>query len=183
MFRCRIDDALELRPCDHRDAAELYAIVDRNRAHLRPWMTWIDTTNDVEDTRKFITRSLEQHARNEGFHCGIWHDGRIVGVVGLVYLNWDHRRAEVGYWLAEDAQGLGIMTRACRRVVDHLFDLGVNRVEIRCGGENLRSRAVAERLGFKLEGLIRQVQYIRDHFIDHAVYGMLADEWSAARPR
>jgi ribosomal-protein-serine acetyltransferase len=177
MFTCRIDEQLELRPWDHRHAEELFAQVDRNRAHLRQWLPWVDSTHAVDDTRAFIRRAIEQHARNEGFHVGVFEGGRIVGGVGLVYLNWDHNRSEVGYWLSADVQGRGIMTRACGRVVDHLFDVGVNRVEIRCGVENVRSRAVAERLRFAHEGIIRQVQRIRERYVDLAVYGMLAHEW------
>jgi ribosomal-protein-serine acetyltransferase len=181
MFSCRIDDSLELRPWDHRHAEELFAQVDRNRDHLRQWLPWVDATRAVDDTRAFIRRAIEQHARNEGFHVGIFEGARIVGGVGLVSLNWDHNRSEVGYWLSSDMQGRGIMTRACGRVVEHLFEIGVNRVEIRCGAANVRSRAVAERLKFTQEGVIRQVQRIRERYVDLAVYGMLAPEWRRFR--
>jgi ribosomal-protein-serine acetyltransferase len=59
--------------------------------------------------------------------------------------------------------------------------LGMNRVEVRAGVENLRSRRVAERLGFSLEGVMRQAERLGDRFIDHAVYAILASEWAQAR--
>jgi ribosomal-protein-serine acetyltransferase len=182
MFTCRIDDALELRPLEHAHADEVYAVVDANRAYLRQWMGWVDRTNSVDDIRDFIRRSLEQHARNDGFVAGVWYEGRVVGTIGMLYLRAEPRRTEIGYWLAERLQGKGIITRGCRRFIDHLFDeVKLNRVEIRCATENHRSRAIAERLGFKPEGVLRQVQVTDGGLVDHAVYGMLADEWRARR--
>jgi ribosomal-protein-serine acetyltransferase len=56
--------------------------------------------------------------------------------------------------------------------------LGMNRVEIACGTKNLKSQAVAERLGFTREGVIRQAEYVNDSFVDHIIYGMIAAEWT-----
>ncbi len=182
MFTCRIDDALELRPLEHAHAGELYAVVEANRAYLRRWMGWVDRTNSVDDIAAFIRRSLEQHARDDGFVAGLWHDGRVVGTIGMLYLRTEPRRTELGYWLAEALQGKGIVTRGCRRFIDYLFEqTKLNRVEIRCATENHRSRAIAKRLGFKEEGTLRQVQVFDGRLLDHAVYGMLAAEWVAQR--
>ena len=72
------------------------------------------------------------------------------------------------------------MTRAVSALVDHAFSsLGLNRVEIRAAPENRRSRAIADRLGFQLEGTLRQAQRIGDQYLDNAVYSMLAEEWPA----
>jgi len=101
-----------------------------------------------------------------------------VGVIGFHDINHVHRFTSIGYWLSSDVQGRGIMTRACRALVQHaLVDLGLNRVEIRAAVENCKSRAIPERLGFELEGAIRQAEWLHDHFVDHAVYGMLARDW------
>lgn len=65
------------------------------------------------------------------------------------------------------------------RLVDHAFGpLGLNRVVIRAGVDNHRSRAVAERLGFVLEGVAREAERCPDgRYVDHAVYAMLAANW------
>ena len=66
------------------------------------------------------------------------------------------------------------MTRSCRALIDHAFStLGLHRVVIRCAVENHRSRAIPERLGFTLEGIERESQWLYDHFVDLAIYALL----------
>jgi ribosomal-protein-serine acetyltransferase len=101
-----------------------------------------------------------------------------VGVAGFHGVDWTHRNASIGYWLAQDAQGRGTMTEAVRALVDHAFgELELNRVEIRLDVENARSMALAERLGFRREGTLREAMLLAGAFRDDAVYSVLASEW------
>jgi ribosomal-protein-serine acetyltransferase len=73
------------------------------------------------------------------------------------------------------------MTRAARALVDYGFgELGLHRIVIRCATGNHASRAIPERLGFALEGTLRQAQWVNDHFNDLAVYAMLRPDWDRA---
>jgi ribosomal-protein-serine acetyltransferase len=66
------------------------------------------------------------------------------------------------------------MSASCRAVIAHGFGaLGLHRVSIRCAVENRRSRAIPERLGFTFEGVARGSEWLYDHFVDHAIYGLL----------
>ena len=70
------------------------------------------------------------------------------------------------------------MTRSCKALVNFVFDeIGLNRVEIRAAVHNWKSRAIPERLGFTQEGIIRDAEWLYDHYVDHVVYGMLKREW------
>jgi ribosomal-protein-serine acetyltransferase len=85
---------------------------------------------------------------------------------------------EIGYWLGEAASGRGVMTRAVRAMLGFAFDdLKLNRVALQADVRNTRSRAVAERLGFTLEGVRRQAWVVHDEFVDFAAYAMLASDW------
>ncbi len=176
--RIRVDEDIELRLIDEGDARSVFALTDRNRAYLRRWLPWVDGTRTVEDTAAFIERSREQARLGQGFQAVILLHGEIVGVIGFVYVDLENRRAEIGYWIGEAYQGRGIMTRACRALVDFAFaSQGMNRVEIRADVENGRSRAIPERLGFVQEAVLRQAGWMYDHAIDLVMYAMLHRDW------
>lgn len=178
MVRFGIDDETELRLLKERHAEELFVLMNQNRKYLREWLPWLDTNKSLDDTEEFIKGSLEQFANNSGFQSGIWFRGRLVGVIGYHKIDWANRATSIGYWLGASFQGKGLMTKACRVLVDYAFnEFGLNRVEIRCAVENKKSRAIPQRLGFREEGVIRQAEWLYDRFVDHVVYGMLASEW------
>lgn len=183
MFSHIIEPGLELRIHEERFVEEVYNVCVANREHLRQFMPWADKVKSADDTRDFIKRGLQQFASNNGFQCGIWERGRFVGAVGFHWIKWDAKLTEIGYWLAADAQGRGLMTKACRALIAHAFDAWkLNKVEIRCDVENARSRAVPKRLGFVEEGTLRRIlQSGSGEMRDGVVYGMLAEEWRAKR--
>lgn len=184
MFPLQLRPNLKLRVLEPRMADEVFAMVDANRQHLRPWLPWVDKTNSVDDTKAFIDKCMKQLGENNGIHCGIWLDEKYVGGIGMHYIKWEARRTELGYCLAESAQGRGIMTECCRAVIDHCIGTwNLNRIEIRAVPANRRSCAVAERLGFKLDGVLRDVALLHDKFVDLAVYSLLAREWKSHPPR
>ncbi|HVF45240.1 MAG TPA: GNAT family protein [Pyrinomonadaceae bacterium] len=178
MFSRRIEEELELRPVDERYAEELTALVRRDIAHLKPWMPWATDRYSVEDAREFIRRQIRQYAEDQGFATLVFFGGRVAGSIGYNLIDWSNRKTDIGYWLGAEFLGRGIMTKACRALIEHAFkELRLNRVEIYCAVENRRSRRIPERLGFTEEGVHRQAEWVHDHFKDLVSYSMLAREW------
>jgi ribosomal-protein-serine acetyltransferase len=172
-----IDDDAVVRTFTLDDADELFALVEANRDRLRPWMPWERTTHSADDIREFIERSLASESDLEG--NGIWVGDELAGTVGL-RVDVQDSKGEIGYWIGRRFEGRGLVTRACRRFIDHGFgELGLQRLEIHAAVENARSRAVAERLGFTQEGVLRGAERIGDDFNDLVVYGLLHDGWTA----
>ncbi len=172
-------DGVRLRLWEETDAPELAAVVDANRAHLDPWLPWTGGYTG-EAALLWIRQARRQLADNRGLQTAVEADGRIAGGIGVHDAVWAHRRMSVGYWLAADVCGRGIMTTAVRAYVAHGFGRwGVDRVEIRAGVDNRRSRAIPERLGFTLEGIARHAERVGERTIDHAVYGLVAEDWRA----
>lgn len=178
MFRIPVDESLDLVLLEPRHAPLLFAAIDENRPHLRRYLPWVDGTRNVNDSAVFIQGCLEQFARGVSVNVGLFSRAQLVGMCGTHAVQWSNRRTELGYWLSERWQGRGLMTRAVRALGTYcVHSLALNRLEIRAATENSRSRKVAERLGFKLEGTSRQAEWLYDHFVDHAIYGALASEW------
>jgi ribosomal-protein-serine acetyltransferase len=178
MFARPLTPDLSLALLEPRHAEELFQLTNGNREHLREWLPWVDGVHTVDDTKVFIQTAQKQFCENGGFQTAIVLRGRVVGVIGFHRIDWMNGSTSIGYWLAKKYQGQGIMTTSCRACVNHAFaELKLNRVEIRCAVENQKSRAIPERLGFRLEGTAREAEWLYDHFVDHAIYGMLAREW------
>ena len=186
MFLVPVRPGLELRILEERHAPTVFALVDRERPYLREWLPWVDATLTQDDTLAFIKASLEQFANNNGFAAGIWDvsgpQPRFAGVIGTHKINWPNRKAEIGYWLGREFRGKGIVTEACRSVIAHLLEeLDLNRVEIHCATGNLKSCAIPRRLGFTLEGTLRQGELCCGHYLDLNVFGMLKKDWHGRR--
>lgn len=182
MFPRTLAEGVRLQVLEERHAPEVFALVDRERAYLRVWLPWVDHTLEVGDTLGFIQTSSEQFAENDGMTLGIWRDGRFAGTIGTHKIDWANRRVELGYWIAPQFQGRGIVTLACRTLIDHAFDdWKLNRVEIHCATGNQKSCAIPERLGFRREGVLRQAQLVDGVYLDLNVYSVLASEWKKPR--
>jgi ribosomal-protein-serine acetyltransferase len=178
MFRLTIREDLDMRLLEERHAPQVFDVVDKNRVYLREWLPWVDPTVEIADTAAFIKSSLEQFARNEGFVAGIWCVDQLAGTIGFHKIDWLNRKVEMGYWLAEAFQGRGIVTDACRAAIGYAFrEWKLNRVEIHCATGNAKSCAIAKRLGFQLEGTLREAGLVNGRYLDHLVWSVLAREW------
>jgi ribosomal-protein-serine acetyltransferase len=177
VLRFELAGDCRLRLLEEADAEELYALVEANRDRLARWMPWA-AGQTLDGTLEFIRLTRRQVADNDGLQAAIVRDERIAGVVGFHHVDWQNRSTSIGYWLDERQEGRGIMTLAVRALVDHaLLVWGLNRVEIRAARENRRSRAIAERLGFREEGVLREAERVGERYLDSVVYGMLASTW------
>jgi ribosomal-protein-serine acetyltransferase len=180
-MRIDLPGGARLRPLEESDAGELFALTDRNRAHLEPWLPWVPLTTSPDDTLQFIRATRRQLEDDEGMQLGLVDaDGAIAGVAGFHRFDWPNRATTIGYWLAADRQGRGLMTEAVRALVAHAFDeRGLHRVEIAAAVDNVRSRAIPERLGFRQEGVRREAERHGERYLDLVVYALLAPEWRA----
>ncbi|MDQ0268193.1 GNAT family N-acetyltransferase [Cytobacillus purgationiresistens] len=178
MFSFKVDEELSIELFQQHHKEELFSFIDENRIHLRKWLSWVDKREKADDLDPVIRVWLQKYADNNGFDAGVRVNGQLVGMIGLHQIDWKNRTTSVGYLLGEEAQGKGVITRALSSLNDYLFDqMDLNRVEIQCAASNHKSMAVPERLGFMKEGMVRQGQWLYDHFEDIVTYSILKEEW------
>jgi RimJ/RimL family protein N-acetyltransferase len=109
------------------------------------------------------------------------HTDEFLGVLMLLHFAWQHRRCELGYWLAAHARGRGVASAAVSLALDWAFDgLGLLRVELATTVENLSSQAVARRHGFTQEALQRARDVERGKRVDVIQFGLLREEHRGA---
>ncbi|MCV2369950.1 GNAT family N-acetyltransferase [Roseateles oligotrophus] len=128
---------------------------------LSPWMPWAQQAPSFEDSEAVARRLCADFIARRDLTYQIYDRAaegrRLLGGTGLHRLDWEVRRFEIGYWIRSSAQGHGFVSEAVMALTRMAFEqLQARRVEIRMDDVNLRSRAVAERCGFELEGILRR---------------------------
>ncbi|MEO8210989.1 MAG: GNAT family protein, partial [bacterium] len=167
---------LELLKGSH--SKELFELTDYNRTFLKKWLSWVDFTITEKDTLNFIERSKKKFDANNGMEFIIKYNGKIVGEIGLVEIGKFERRTEIGYWLAENYNGKGIMTKSCRALAEYCFNtLNLTRIIIRCDVKNNPSRGVPERLGFFKQGILKRDGFENGVYVNHVQYSIRKKEW------
>jgi ribosomal-protein-serine acetyltransferase len=175
-IRYDLGGTLAVREVRAEDPDELFALVQANQAHLAPWMPWAGAPT-VSETRSWVAGALAQRARDDGFGAVLVEGEAIIGSMGFHRIDWPNRATSLGYWLSADREGAGIMTAAVRTLIRHAFDVwDLHRVEIDAAPDNVRSRAIPERLGFTQEGVRRDAERFGDTYRDLVVYGLLASD-------
>jgi ribosomal-protein-serine acetyltransferase len=170
-----LGEGLRVRTLDLSDAEGLFALVEANRDRLRPWMPWEPNTRGPEDVRAFIASCRNSETSVDG--NGILVEGALAGTAGM-RVDLLANAAEIGYWIDRRYEGRGIVTRVSERFLLLAFDeLRLHRVELHAAVDNARSRAVAERLGMRQEGVLRDAERVHDGYHDLVVYAILEDEW------
>lgn len=151
-------ERLILRVLEDRDIDAVYAACQDPEI---PRWTPVPTPYHREHAESFVRDASANGWRDDTmYNFGVFtHDGALAGSMGLVRLAalyTSERQAELGYWTAKEQRGRGYTVEAARAVIGWAFDgLGVERLEWVAEKGNVASRAVAERLGFTVEGTLR----------------------------
>lgn len=179
--RIKVDDDLTLELIDEHHAEETYKVIDANREHLRVWLPWVDYTKSVQIFKDYIRFCKQQFKEGADYGYIIRHRNEAAGRIGLHHVDAKNKSAAIGYWLAKEQEGKGIITRSCKALLNFGFnELQLNRIEIKCGDRNNKSEAIPQKLSFKREGLLRQAEFVNGKFIDLHLYSLLKEEWRLA---
>lgn len=155
----------------------IYQLADKDRNYLREWLPWVDKTKSSKDVTNYVERANAAYKSKKGYNFTVVYKTEMIGQVSLVGIDLDNRKAMIGYWMGKDYQGLGIVSKACTKIIDFGFnEINLNRIEIKCGVENYKSQAIPERLGFTKEGIIRDGEFVNDKFIDLLLYSKLKND-------
>ncbi|WP_329489921.1 GNAT family N-acetyltransferase [Kitasatospora sp. NBC_01246] len=178
MFAVPLADRAELRPLEPWQAAEFLTHMDRARDHMNPWITWAHRSTDLTSARATLQGYADRQAADAGRLYGIWLDGTLVG--GTMFVSFDAVAgvAEIGVWTEPAGEGRGLVGAAVRHLVDYAFTTrGLHRLEWHTSPTNLRSRSLAQRLGMRLDGVLRESYLVNGVHQDSEIWSLLAHEW------
>ncbi|KEQ18016.1 GNAT family N-acetyltransferase [Endozoicomonas numazuensis] len=173
MFFIAVDEDIRLQLVNDSIVPRYLELLEESKSYLSQWLPWPTFCNTEEDFKAFVKRSLHDYAEGKSLTCAIEFQGSIVGNISFNAIRYDLKMVEIGYWLGEPYQGNGIVTRACQFLCNYAFnELGMEKVQIAAAEENLPSRAVCERLGMTLEGIITNKEKVAGRIVNHAIYGL-----------
>ena len=167
---------IKIEPLTLKHAEVIYALTDSNREYLGKWLPWVEYVTDCSGSIDFIN---SVNVENAPPNFAVRYQEEVCGVIGFHQVDRNNRLGSIGYWLAEDYIGKGIITTALKHVLSFGFqDLNLHKIEIRCAEKNIKSRAVPQRLGFVCEATLRDCEWLNNQYVNHAVYTLLKTEFS-----
>ena len=173
-----------LRCWSPADAALLKATIDGSLVHLQRWLPWarrhpISLDQTIADVRGF----RRKFDGDEDFSYGAFDPGEteLFGGGGL-HLRSGPGALEIGYWRRADRSREGLATELAAALCRVAFEVhGVQRVDLRCDPENVASARVAEKLGFRLEAILRRRFMLSEGTMrDSMMWTMLREELGAS---
>lgn len=161
---------LALRTPDMARAVRPVAVANLER--LRQWEPWAHNLDPDGVDDDWNSEQLRRFIAGTAIPTVVLQDGRPIGSVSA-QLDRYYRTGELGYWIAAEAEGKGIVLRACQALISDMFADGIERAEIRTAAHNVRSIRLAERLGFTREGTLRSALPVGPVRHDVAVFGLV----------
>lgn len=171
-----VNETLSLQAVSESHISELHQLVLRNKAWLQQTLNWPQYVTGEQDTRQNVQGNMMLHQRGIAKMFLIFKAEKMVGVLSFNQIEPSNKTGYIGYWLDEAAQGKGILSAALQAFIDYYTDSGeIRRFVIKCRVDNLPSNRVAQRNGFKLEGCLRQAEFLNDKFHDQNIYARIID--------
>ena len=178
MFSISIKEKLELKLLLHNDAEIFFNSIQRNRTYLEEFMPRMGENHSISDTKTVINIFINQLIQNNGFRVGIYYDDNFIGIIGLKYIDWINKKTEIMYWIDKDFIGKGITTECVKKILDISFNYyNLNKVILIAADSNIASQKIAEKCGFKIEGILREDELLKNGYVNSLQYSIIKSEF------
>lgn len=164
-------------------AKDMYAVVEKSRDHLAPFLKWARTMNSAEEEFVYLKNYVEARFIEKTGFCYLIYlkdTHQFIGAIDLVKVDEKKKSTEIGFWLSQNATGQGYMVEAVKALETEAFAQGFNRIVIRNDTRNIKSANVAKNAGYHLDGVMRQDRFDEEEglFCDTNVFSKLQSEAS-----
>lgn len=170
-------ERLLLRKITLNDASDMFEYASNPK--VSEYTMW-STHTSIEDTKYFLKSLTKMYKRRELVDWGIVHkaEKKFIGTCGFVEWSMTHSRAEIGYALSARYWREGYMSEAVNAVIEFGFrEMLLNRIVGRCEVNNIASARVMEKVGMRLEGILRQQLFVKGRYWDLKIYSILREEF------
>lgn len=164
-----------LKELEIEDAEHIFKAIDSQREYLGKWLPFVEFTKSVKDSLDYVNSVVTMPEECKEYQFSVFCGGDFAGLAGFKGTDRLNRKSEVGYWLREEFQGRGIITDSLRSLIKFGFsELNLNRIQIKCAPDNVKSNNIPKRLGFSFEGVERDSEFVREGvFRDANVWSLI----------
>jgi len=151
-----------------------------NDEEIARWTLRIPYPYKRSDAEKFINQAHDNFRKKIAYNFAVTEidNDEVIGGIGLSNLDWEDKKAELGYWLGRNYWGRGFTTEAVSLFTNYAFNnLKLHRIYACTFDKNIASQRVLEKCGFQLEGTLREAMFKRNRYYDEKFYGLLKHEW------
>lgn len=177
--KIKVNEDLHIEIINLKHSNELYNLIIENKSFLSEWLPWVEHTETIDDTINFINNSISGYKAITSIQYIIYYKNNISGILGINDIKIRNRSVSIGYWLGEKFQGKGIVYLTLNKLIPVLFEKQcVERIEIRVNKNNIKSRNIPEKIGFKLEGVLRNAEIRFGRLEDVFLYGLIQSDYN-----
>ncbi len=174
----KVDNEISLRKLSIHSAEIIFNKIRTSKEHLGQWLPWVRQLTAVEEVEDYIKQTTDSVCPKKDHPFEIWYKNDFAGIITLKEVDQMNRKSELGYWLIKEYEGKGLMIRSCEVILDYAFEmLELNKIQIKCSVENIRSCNIPKQLKFSFEGIEREGELLQNRFVDLKVYSLLKKEW------
>ncbi|PEL88638.1 GNAT family N-acetyltransferase [Bacillus wiedmannii] len=172
-------DRLILRaPLQAGEGDIVHEAIKDSISELKQWLLLFQSIPTVEETEILLRNAHLDFLKRESFRYLIYHKetNDFIGTASLHAIDWKVSKCAIGYWINMQFGGNGYMTEVVSALINLGFQLfKFRRIEIRCERNNTKSRTIPEKLGFELEGILRNEDLSADgkQLIDTCIYAKI----------
>lgn len=171
---------ITLKKNELEQAETIFDYVNLDRTRLGKFLPWVEFTNTLQDEIDYIKHTHEKWEEKSLFDFGIFDNksNTYMGNIGVHTIDWFNSSCEIGYWILGKFEGQGFVSDALKTLEKHLFEIGFNRIEIRCSDLNERSANIPKSNAFVFEGELRQNTIQMGSYRNTKVFSKLASDFS-----
>ena len=177
MEHIRVNSKIELETLKLSMTDVIYETINRDREYLSQWLPFVYYTQSASDTESFVKSVVHQQGQKRDEVYSIWYRREFAGLIGFKETDWINRKTELGYWLAQNMQGKGIITLCMEKLIRFAFQkLNMNRIQVKVALGNSKSAAIPQKLGFQYEGVEREGERHQNKYFDLEIFSLLKSD-------
>ncbi len=179
----KVDKDIILKEITLEDAKAIFKTINEQREYLGQWLPFVEKTKEIKDTENFIHSVIYEAEEKRELITVIFYKDNFAGIIGFKGSDKLNRKTEIGYWLSEEYQKLGIISLSIKILLKYAFEEnGINRVQIKCAVRNQKSKKIPKRLNFQFEGIERDGELLSNNcFTGLEVYSLIKTDWDFGR--